>query len=170
MKRLSVVIIEAVAFLLLILLAGCTTFISSAESTFFSKFSLRELVQRNKTQNQLNCSSGSGGGGGGSRFSTTGIGTKESSFHKGESISCSISDAQHFDEAELIAALKQIVMADLTENKAKIVSSSNPDAASFYFEYALAHTTGNVKISGQTVPGNYYSLTASLEETKGKAK
>lgn len=169
MKRLSLVIIEAVMSLLLVLLAGCTAFVSSAQSPFFSKFSLREVVQRNKSQNQLNCSAGGGGGGGGIG-TTTVVGTKESRFHKGENISCSISDAQHFDEAELIAALKQIVMADLTENKAKLVSSSSPDAASFYFEYALADTTGNVKISGRTFPGNYYSLTSSLEETKGNAK
>jgi hypothetical protein len=154
--------------LLLVLLAGCTAF-SSAESRFFSKFSLRELVQKNKSQSGLNCSNSAGGGGGGIG-SITGIGAKQSRFHKGESISCAMADAGQFDEGKFIEALKQVVEADLHESNAKIVGSKNPDAASFYFEYTLEEIKGSVKLSGSKVLGNYYSLTANLEEKSGNSK
>ena len=86
----------------LILSAGCVAYMASLQSSFFSKFSLRELVERNKSHG-LNCSAGGGGGGG----SISSFGGKESHFQKGESLSCQMGGAAQFDEGEFLQALKQ---------------------------------------------------------------
>jgi hypothetical protein len=149
----------------LMLSAGCVVYMASLQSSFFSKFSLRELVERNKSHD-LNCSAGGGGGGG----SISTFGRKESHFQKGESLSCQMGGAAQFDEGEFLQALKQSVEMDLEQSKAKIISSAKIDAQSFYCEYALEDIRGRVEISGRIAPGNYYSLKADLEEKRGEAK
>jgi hypothetical protein len=133
----------------------------SLQSSFSSKFSLRELVERNKSRSGLDCSSGGagGGGGGGSRSG------KEFRLHKSESFSCRLSDsAEKFDEASFIAALKRDVEGDLRESGAKITDSGSPTASNFYFEYEQELGRGRVEITGRTIRDNYYSLNADLEE------
>lgn len=159
---------KAALFALLFSIAGCTAYMSSLQSTFFSRFSLRELVARNKTHASLNCSGG--GGGGGIAMGTGGVGRRQSNFHKGESLSCQVRDAEQFDEETFIRGLKQTVETDLRESKAKIVSSRDLDAISFRFEYTFGDITGNIEVSGRKFPGNYYSLKADLEEKKGDEK
>jgi hypothetical protein len=89
---------------------------------------------------------------------------------KGESFSCKMTDAEQFDEAKFIQALKQSVEIDLNKSKTRIVSSDYLDATSFYFEYALEDIKGRVEISGRKIPGNYYTLKADLDEKKGDSK
>jgi hypothetical protein len=165
-KRMNSIMTKAAFVMALLLSAGCTAYMSSLQSPFFAKFSLRELVERNKSHLGLNCSACCGGGGGG-----TGALGKESHFHKGESFSCQIDSAEQFDEGRFIAALKQTIETELNQGKAKIIGSANPDAASFYFEYTREGTRGKVEVSGQKTPGNYYSLNADLDEnSNGEAK
>jgi hypothetical protein len=79
----SLMVWKAVLFAALFLVAGCTAYMSSFQSPFFFKFSLRELVQRIESNGGLNCSAGgAGGGGGGMSTGLGGIGRKGSSFHK----------------------------------------------------------------------------------------
>jgi hypothetical protein len=145
---------------------GCTAYMSSLQSSFFSKFSLRELVEKNQSRPGLDCSAGGGGGGIGGGVG--GFGRKEFQSHKGESLSCRLSDsAAKFDEAGFIAALRRDVERDITESGAKIVDSGNPDASSFYFEYELEDARGRVEIAGRKISVDYYSLKADLDE-KGK--
>ena len=166
-----VLIVRKAALTALVLVAmGCTAYMSSFQSSFFSRFSLKELVQRTKSHGSLNCSSGTGGGGGGMRSGVGGIGRKGAHFHKGEGLSCQMTDDEQFDEAKFIQALKQSVETDLDESKARIVSSDNLDATSFYFEYALEDIKGRVEISGRKGPGKYYTLKADLDEKKGEAE
>jgi hypothetical protein len=156
-------IVTSVAFVVLLPVAGIAC-MSVFQSSFSSRFSIQELAQRNQSKNGLTCpGSGAGGGigaGGG------GFGQKESSFHKGESCSCQISDADQFDEAKFLEALKESVEKDLDASKAKITSSKNPEANSFSVEYTLGDTAGRVEISGTRSAG-YYSLQAQLDEKKG---
>jgi hypothetical protein len=150
---------------------GCVSFIFPFQSSFFSRFSLPELLERNKSQSGLNCSSRAGGGGGGGGGGSGGIGMRESHSSKSESFSCQIAgDTDKFDEGRLIKSLKQSVEADLNESKAKIISSGSPEANSFYFEYSIDNTKGRVEISGKNDSGNLYTLSAILDETKGEAK
>jgi hypothetical protein len=148
---------------------GCTAYMYSLQSSFFSKFSLPELVEKNKSRSGLDCSAGGGGigigvGGGG------GFSRKEFQSHKGESFSCRLSDrVEKFDEAGFIAALRQDVERDITESGAKIIDSGNPDASSFYLEYELEDARGRVEITGRKIREEYYSLKADLNE-RGKRK
>ena len=141
--------------------AGCGAYMYSLQSSFFSKFSLRELVDRNKSIAGLDCGAG---GGGGMSAGIGGVGRQESNFSKLESVACQISDAELFDEVKFIEALKVIIEQDLDANKATIVSSKNPDATSFDLDYALNEVTGTIKISTHKGPMRFYTLKAELRE------
>jgi hypothetical protein len=164
-KNRSFVTRKASFVLALMLSAGCAAYTASLESSFFSKFSLRELVERNKSQD-LNCSAGGTGGGGGGRS----FGSKESHSQKGESLSCQITDAEKFDEGKFLQALRQSVEMDLEESKARNIGCAKVDEQSFSCEYALEDIRGKVEVSGKMGPGNYYSLKANLDERTGEAK
>ncbi|HUS09628.1 MAG TPA: hypothetical protein VMZ30_04105 [Pyrinomonadaceae bacterium] len=165
----NLIVSKAALVTALLLGAGCIAYTSSFQSSFFSRFSLRELVERNKSHRGLNCSTSGGGGGVGG--GTGSVGRKESHFHKVETFSCQINDdsAEQFDEGGFIAALKQSVEADLNHSKAKI-GSDKLDARSFYFEYTVEDVRGRVEISGRKDMGNYYSLKADVDEKTGEAK
>ena len=158
-------VVTGVAFVVLPLLAVAC--LSVLQSSFYSAFSLKELVQRNQSNSGLNCSGsgGAGGGGGGIATGAGGLGGN-SSFHKSEGFACQISDAEQFVEAKFIQALKESVEKDLDASKAKITSSKNPDGARFAIEYTVGNTFGRVGISGTRRAG-YYSLQAQLDEKKG---
>jgi hypothetical protein len=167
-KMISVTL-KAVFVMTLLLSAGCTAYMSFLQSPFFAKFSLRELVEKNKSHLGMNCTAGGGGGGIGT--GTGGVGRGGSHFHKGESFSCLIDSAEQFDERGFVAALKQTVETELDQSEAKITASANRDASSFYFEYTIKGIRGKVEVSGRKTPGNYYSLVADLDEsTNSEAK
>lgn len=150
-----------VAFVVLPLLAVAC--MSVLQSSFYSGFSLKEMVQRNQSNSGLNCS-GSGAGGGGAGISTGAAGFGGgSNFHKSESFACQISDAEQFVEARFIQALRESVEKDLDASQAKITGSKNPDATSFAIEYVLGSAAGRIEISGTRSAG-YYSLQAQLDE------
>ena len=152
-------------FVLLLFGAGCSAYMASLQSSFFSKFSLRDLVERNESTAGLNCSqSAGGGGGGGASFGTGGVGQKESNFSRLESLSCQIRDAEAFDEPKFIQALKASVEQDLKDSKATIVSSKKTDATSFQLEYALSNVKGTIDISATRGPDRFYTLSANLNE------
>ena len=155
-------IVTNVAFVVMPLLAiAC---MSVFQSSFYSAFSLKELVQRNQSNSGLNCSGsrGAGGGGGGIATGAGGLGGG-SSFSKGEGYTCQISDTDQFNEAKFIQALKESVEKDLDASKAKITGSKNPDATRFSIDYTVGKTAGHVEISGTRSAG-YYSLQAQLDE------
>src|SRR5207302_1534315 len=124
---------------ILIALAVCVTLFSascmwSPESSFFSRFSTRQLVERNKSSAGLTCEPiGSGGGGGGSRVGGIGSGGSHFSSHKSDSFACRVKPNEAFDEARLFSALKLDVDRALHENGAQITDSGSTSAANFYF-------------------------------------
>ena len=154
-----------IIFIMLLFGVGCSAYMASLQSSFFSKFSLRDLVERNESTAGLNCSqSAGGGGGGGSSIGTGGVGQKESNFNRLESLSCQLTDVDAFDEPKFIQALKATVEKDLKETKATIVSSKNADARSFQIEYALDNVKGTIDISATRGPDRFYTLKANLNE------
>ena len=157
--------IRKFAFLALLFMAvACTAcWWMLLESSFASTFSLKELVERNQANSGLSCSAGGGGSSNGIGAGGGGIGGKQSSYSKGESFSCQISDAERFDETKFTQVLKESVEKDLEKSGGKIVSSKNLDVASFFIEYTLGDTTGNIKILGTRSAG-YYNWQAQLEE------
>lgn len=141
--------------------AGCTAYTHPLQSSFFSKFSLRELVERNKSRSGWSCSNGGIGGGGGGG----GAGGKGFRFHKGESLSCRLDGGgEKFDEASFIAALKEDVEGDLGESGAKITDRGAPNVSAFSFEYEHGAGRGRVEITGRRIRDEYYSLKAELDE------
>jgi hypothetical protein len=158
-------IVNRVAFVVLLALvvAGIAC-MSVLQSSFYSAFSLKELVQKNQSNSGLNCSGGGGGAdSSGIASGAGGLGGGSSSFHKGESFACQISDAEQFVEARFIQALKESVEKDLDARKARITSSKNEDARSFAIDYTVGNAFGRVQISG-TRSADYYSLQAQLDE------
>jgi hypothetical protein len=149
----------------------------SPESAFFSKFSIQQLVEKNKAPTGLDCEGngndrggGIGGGGGGVSF---GFGRKEYHSHRGDGFFCKLKATalEHFDEASLIAALRQDVERAIDQSGAKVIESGNPDSASFYFAYSIDNALGRVEISGKRIRNDYYSVRAELDErSKGATK
>ena len=156
---------RSIAIVLLITLlfgAGCRAYMSSVQSQFFLKFSLRELFEKNEFNAGLDCSET--GGGGGMSFGTGGVGKEESRFSKLDSIACQITDAERFDEAKFIAALRESVIQNLSREKATIVNGKNPEATNFVLLYGLGDVAGAIEISSTKGPASFYTLKASLNE------
>src|SRR2546430_17162903 len=99
---------------ILIALAVCVALFSascmwSPESSFFSSFSTRQLVERNKSSAGLTCDpigGGGGGGGVGSRAGGIGLGGTHFSFHKSDSFSCHFKIKKSFDETKFFTAFE----------------------------------------------------------------
>ena len=154
----------AVASLAIVLFgAGCRVSMSSLQSSFFTKFSLRELIKGNAFTPGLECSDNTGGG---ISMGTGGVGAELSSFEKSESCLCQVIDAKLFDEAKFIEALKVGVETELGANKATIVSSKD-SAGGFSLEYASSEIKGTVQISRGKGIERFYMLQAKLTETEG---
>jgi hypothetical protein len=136
------------------------------QSSFYSNFSLHELVHKNKTRAGQICSSGPAGGGGlGASF--TGGGSVHN--RKGDSFRCRIKsdDSGQFNESELITSLKEDVEKEIQTSGAKIVDGGNVGVGGFYFEYSLGDIRGRIDISGKKIREDSFDLKAELEE-KGK--
>ena len=146
---------------------GCTTYMFSQQTSFFSKFSLRELVEKNQSFTGLDCSVSGGGFGGGTGG---GLGRREFHSQKAESFFCRLkaNEAGHFDEAGLLAVLRREVEKHITESGAEIIGQRNPDTNSFYFAYTSGNIRGRVEVSGSNIAGNSYSLAADLDEKSEK--
>ena len=136
-----------------------------ATSTFFAKFSLRELVgarSSGPTARPGGMFAGVGGGG-----CSGGPGLRN--YHKSETCSCPIHTLgdDRFDEAEFTTALKEDVKRQITDSGAVITLqgdiAGNFNSSEFYFEYAQGEIQGRIVMSGKVIGGSY-RLRADLEE------
>src|SRR5258707_1145536 len=88
----------------------CAACVGFKESSFFSNFSLRTMVEHNKSSAGLACDPNGGGGGGGIRISTGGFGFGRTRFssHKGDGFACRLKSdaAAGFSETRLLAGLR----------------------------------------------------------------
>jgi len=157
---------------ILIALAVCVALFSascmwSPESSFFSSFSTRQLVERNKSSAGLTCDpiGGGGGGGVGSRAGGIGSGGTHFSSHKSDSFACHLKSKDSFDETKFFTALKLDVEHALRDDGAQITDSGSTGSANFYFAYALKNVRGHVQVSGTQVGTDYYDVHADLDET-----
>jgi hypothetical protein len=152
----------AVCFALL-----CSSCIGSRETSFFSDFSLRQLIERRKSSAGFTCDS-NGGGGGGSQLRSSGIGFGGTRFnsHKSDSFECRLDSngAEDF-EMRLFGGLKLDVQQALRDNGAQITESGNPNATSFYFAYTVKNVRGRVQVSGTRIGTDYYDVHADLDES-----
>jgi len=154
--------------LMILVAAGSTACIHSKESSFFNRFSLQRLVEKNKPHARLECDAVGGGGGGiGAGTWGWGSGSKRFHSHKGDGFFCRLkpNSVGGFDEAALIAALRQDVERAITGSGATITDRGYRESASFYFQYALDNVIGRVEISGKRIQDNGYTLKADLDES-----
>lgn len=159
----------ATALLITALLgAGCRTHMSSIQSQFFIKFSLRELFAKNEFSAGLDCSETKGGGG--MSMGTVGVGKQESNFSRLDTVACQITDTEVFNEAKFIEALRESVLKELQEYKATVVGPQNSDGKSFVLQYGLADAAGTLKVSGTRGPARFYTLEANLDEKSKHAR
>jgi hypothetical protein len=157
-----ILIALAVCFALL-----CASCMWSPESSFFSSFSTRQLVERNKSLTGLRCDPTGGGGGGGigSRGGGIGSGGTHFSSHKSDSFACRLKSNDSFDEMKFLSTLKLDVERALHDNGAQITDSGSTGSTNFYFAYALKNVRGRVQVSGTRNGSDYYNVHADLDET-----
>ena len=102
---------------------------------------------------------------------TGAVGKEGYRFTKLDSIACQITDAQLFDEAKFIGALREGVIQALSHEHATILGNlKDSDTTSFKLLYGLSDATGAVEISGTKGPERFYTLKASLDEQSKHAK
>jgi hypothetical protein len=153
-----------IAGLVCFALSGCSVW--SPETSFFSKFSVRQLVERNKSSGGLNCDPvGGGGGGSSSRIGGRGSGGAHFNSHRGDSYECRLLSNEAFDEGRLFSALKLDVEQTLRDSGVQITQRGSSGPASFYFAYALKNVSGRVELSGTRMGSGYYDVHADLSET-----
>jgi hypothetical protein len=143
----------------------CASCMWSPETSFFSNFSVRQLVERSKSSAGLTCDPIGGGGGGiGSRAGGMGFGGTQFNSHKSDSCGCSLKSNETFDETRLFSALKLDVERALHDNGAQITDSGSSGPANFYFAYAVKNVRGRFQLSGTRIGTDYYDVRADLEE------
>jgi len=137
-------------------------------TSFYSKFSVRELVERNQTAAGFKCDVPGGGGGGGNGISSSsgglGDGRPPCSAQRSDSFSCALKSEENLDEQRLFAALKDDTERVLRANGAQISESGSTRPAGFYFAYTAGNVRGRVQISGSRIGNQYYDVHADLEE------
>ena len=167
----------ALILTLILISSGFIACSLSPESDFFSKFSIQQLVEKNKAPTGLDCegneSDRRGGIGTGGGVGIFFFPNKEYRSIKSDSFVCKLKSnaLEHFDEAGLIAALRQDVERAIDQSGAKVIESGNPDSTSFYFSYSVDNALGRVEISGKSMSNDYYTVKANLDErSKGATK
>ena len=147
----------------------CPSCIGSKETSFFSNFSVRQLLERSKSSAGLTCDSNAGGGGAatGSRTGGVGFGGTRFNSHKSESFACRLKSngPEDLDETRFFAGLKLDVQEALRDSGAQIIDSGNPNSASFYFVYTVKNVRGRVQLSGTRIGTEYYDVHADLDES-----
>jgi hypothetical protein len=138
----------------------------SRETSFFSNFSTRKLVERNKPSSAL-CDPRTGGGGSvGGGFGSFGSGGAHFNSHKSDSCGCRLKSDAPIDEAALFSALKLDVERALHDSGATITDSGSSGLANFYFAYTLKDVSGRVELTGTKIGTHYYDVRADLNETR----
>jgi hypothetical protein len=138
------------------------------ETSFFSNFSARQLVERSKSSAGLTCDAngGAGGGGIGTRAGGIGFGGTRFNSHKSDSFGCRLKSNEPVDfETRLFAGLKLDVQQALRDNGAQITETGNPNPATLYFAYTLKNVRGRVQVSGTRIGTDYYDVHADLDES-----
>jgi hypothetical protein len=136
------------------------------ETSFYSNFSVGQLVQRSGSFARVSCDP-LGGGGGGNEFHARRIGSAETRFnsHKSDNFACRLTSDESLDETELFSTLKLNVERALHDNGAQIVDSGSSGSAHFYVVYTLQGVRGRVELSGQRGASGYYNISANLNES-----
>jgi hypothetical protein len=136
----------------------------SRGTSFYSRFSIRELVERNKSSTAFNCDNSTGGGGAGIGSYAGGSRGTSFSSHKSESIGCRLTSNESFDEAALFSAMKHDIEQTLHGTGAQITEQGSSGPANFFLKYIVKKVQGRIEVSGTRTGNGYYDVNALLEE------
>src|SRR5215510_1147361 len=141
----------------------CASCMWSPETSFFSNFSTRKLVERNKPS-ALTCDDTTGGGGSSGRVG--GFGSRGAHFdsRKSDSCECRLKSSEPVVEAALFSALKLEVEQALYDSGARITDGGSSGPANFYFLYTRKDVQGRVELTGTKIGRDYYDVRADLNE------
>jgi hypothetical protein len=157
-----ILIALAVCFALL-----CASCMWSPETSFYSNFSTRRLVERNKPTAAATCDpTAGGGGGGGARVGSFGSARAHFNSQKSDSRGCRLKSNASIDEVALFYALKLDVERGLGDNGATITDRGSSGPANFYFTYTLKDIRGRVELTGTRIGTEYYDVRADLNESR----
>ena len=141
-------------------------------STFYSNFSVAQLVKKDNSNFGVVSGVGMGGGGGGgmgtgSHFS----GSKEARYSKTDSFSCHLksSERSELDESKVMQSLKATIEQAIIDSGASITKSSDLPSG-FSLEYNDEDIQGRIELTGNLSGANYLTLTANLIETSTSEK
>jgi len=142
---------------------------AQSASSFYSNFSVRDLVERNQSASGFKCVRPLGGGGGGNDFTITspqrpGSSRTEFKVHKGDSFACELKPGDNFDEQPFFDVLKLDTERALRANGAKISDSGPAKPVGFYFAYTASSVRGRIQVSGNRRGDRYYDVHAQLDE------
>src|SRR6266850_8283193 len=136
-------------------------------STFYSNFSVAELVKKDNSRFGIASGVGMGGGGGGGGMSTgkNVLGSKEAHYRKGESFSCRLESSERgeIDESELMQFLKASVEQAIIDTGASVINSSDLPSG-FFLEYNDEDIQGRIELTGNLSGVNHLELKANLIE------
>jgi len=148
------------AIFLALLFASC---LGPRETSFYSHFSMRELVERNKAAAGLNCEA-MGGGGGGIHLWSGGVGGSRFDSQKSESFACRLNSEANFDEGRFFSGLESDTEHALREGGLQIVDHGASGPARFFLTYTQKTVQGRIEISTSRVGAQYYNVLADLHE------
>ena len=138
---------------LVLLFVSC---LGPRETSFYSNFSTRDLVERNQAAAGLNCEPIGGGGGAGVHSWGGGFGESRFDSHKSDSFACRFSADSNFDEGRLILGIKADIERLIRESGLQITDRGSSGPANFFFAYTEKNLSGRVEISGKAVDTNHY--------------
>lgn len=145
--------------------------LESMPSSFCRNFSLRQVIDNNKSQLHVDCESSNGGdgiaaGGGGSGFKVGSL-TKNGnySFVTSAKFICKV-DSNGFDEAIAIPLLQRAVEQSISASGAKVTNRESADAEQFALRYTVNGAEGKLTVSARRFSGEQYSFHSNLEESR----
>ena len=141
----------------IVLVLLCASCLGPRETSFYSKFSTRDLVERNQAPAGLKCEPlGGGANGAGIHSWGGGLGGGHFDSHKSDSFACRFGADSTFDEARLISGLKADTQRLLRESGLQITDSGSSGPANFFFAYTEKNLIGRIEISGKAAETNHY--------------
>ena len=141
-------------------------FFKFGPSTFYTTFSLADLIARCTCD--FISSDVSGGGGGGGCATGTGV-QDEAQAHYQKSETHSFQITGRGEEAQFISQLKAEIEKQIADCGANVTISVGPSKSGFALEYAEEGIRGRIEISGE-LTANYYSVNVNLIEASGSEK
>ena len=138
-------------------------------STFFTNFSVAEIIKRLNSNSGLICANGSMGGAG---MGSSHGDHENSRYRNNDSFSCHLKDAdkEKFNQAEIIQEILEKTRNEITKFGARVTGEVQLNSSSFYLEYADESIVGRIEIKSSLYQENNFRVEVSFDETSTSQK